>query len=216
MGRPERCCEVDLEAISYDGHHAAEDLEEWRRRGVRPTTRELIDALLAQDIAGARLVDIGAGVGMVHLTLLEAGAASAVDVDASQEYLDAARSEATRRGLVERVEYLHGDVVALTEQLTPADVVTLDTVICCYPFLAPLLDAATRPGPRLVGLTYPRDVWWMRIVMNLWNIRRRLQGLRDFYWIHTRREVEEWMRGAGYALIHDGGIRSWSVLVYRR
>jgi len=62
---------------------------------------------------------------------------------------------------------VHGDVVALTEQLTPADVVTLDTVICCYPFLPPLLDAATRPGPRLVGLTYPRDVWWMRIVMNL-------------------------------------------------
>jgi len=95
---PERCCEVDLEAIGYDGHHAAEDLEEWHRRGLRPTTQELIDALLAEGIAGARLLDIGAGVGTVHLTLLEAGAASAVDVDASQEYLDAARSEATRRG----------------------------------------------------------------------------------------------------------------------
>lgn len=206
----------DLEAIGYDGHHAAQDLEEWHRRGVRPTTQEMIEVLLAEGIVGARLLDIGAGVGMVHMTLLEAGAASAVDVDASQEYLDAARSEATRRGLAERMEYLRGDVVALAEQLPPADVVTLDAVICCYPYLAPLIDAATRPLPRLVALTYPRDLWWMRIVMNLWNIRRKLQRLRDFYWIHRRPEVEQLLRRAGYSLIHDGGIRSWSVLVYRR
>ena len=50
-----------------------------------------------------------------------------------------------------------------------------------------------------MGLTYPRDVWWMRIVMNLWNIRRRLQGLRLGF-----RTVVEYM---GYVDAADGGPR---------
>jgi len=39
VGRPESCCDVDLEAIGYDGHHAAEDLEEWHRREVEQLMR---------------------------------------------------------------------------------------------------------------------------------------------------------------------------------
>ncbi len=61
----------------------------------------------------ATVLDIGAGVGMIHVSLLEAGAARAVDVDASRQYLDVAREEAERRGLAERVDYRYGDVVAL-------------------------------------------------------------------------------------------------------
>ena len=210
------CCEEDLALIGYDGREAASELANWQTRGPRPTTQELIDAIRARGVKGAAILDIGAGVGAVHTALLEAGAASAVDVDASREYLATARAEAERRGLADRVEYRYGDIVELAAELGPADVVTLDSVICCYPYLSPLLAAAVRPGPRLVGLTYPRDVWWMVAFMRLYNIAHALRGSPARYFVHRSSEVDRLMAAAGYVNSYAGGIRRWLVVVYAR
>ncbi|MGH2429097.1 MAG: class I SAM-dependent methyltransferase [Candidatus Limnocylindria bacterium] len=210
------CCDEDLARIGCDGLHADEDLEKWRSGRLHPATQELIDVVRAQGIEGAALLDIGAGVGAVHLTLLEGGAATAVDIDASPEYLATARAEAERRGLAGRVEYRYGDVVELAAEMPPADIVTLDSVICCYPYLAPLLEAATRPGPQLVGLTYPRDVWWMRAFMRLFNLTHALRRRPDRYFIHRHARLNRLMADAGYENAHEGGTREWRVVVYRR
>jgi len=210
------CCDVDLAGIGYDGLHADEDLEDWRSGRLHPASQELIAAVRAQGIEGAALLDIGAGVGAVHLTLLEAGAATAVDVDASPEYLAVARTEAERRGLGGRVEYRHGDVVELAAQLPPADIVTLDSVICCYPYLAPLLEAAVRPNPHLVGLTYPRDVWWMRAYMRLFTLTHALRGRPGRYYVHRHDRLNQLMADAGFRNVHEGGTREWRVVLYRR
>jgi 2-polyprenyl-3-methyl-5-hydroxy-6-metoxy-1,4-benzoquinol methylase len=119
--------------------------------GPESATRELIDAIRDEGVEGASVLDIGAGVGAVHITLLDAGAATAVDLDASREYMATARGEAERRGLAGRVEYRYGDVVELAAELPPADIVTLDSVICCYPYLPALLRAAVAPPPASSG-----------------------------------------------------------------
>jgi magnesium-protoporphyrin O-methyltransferase len=208
------CCDDDLARIGCDGLHADEDLELWRSGRLHAASRELIDVVSARGIQGAKLLDIGAGVGAVHLTLLEGGAATAVDVDASREYLAVAQAEAARRGLGGRVAYRFGDVVELAEELPAADIVTLDSVICCYPYVAPILEAAVRNGPRLAGLTYPRDTWWMRIycrLYNLWSAVRRRPG---HYFIHRHATVNQLMAGAGYRNVYEGGTRSWRVVLY--
>ena len=210
------CCDEDLAFLGYDGLGAERDLAKWRSRGPHPATQELIEVILAEGVAGAALLDIGAGVGAVHLTLLEAGAASAVDVDASREYLATARAEAERRGLADRVEYRYGDVVELAADLPRADVVTLDSVICCYPYLPALLAAALRPGPRLVGLTFPRDVWWMRAYMRLYNLAHAVRRTGSRYFIYRHAEVNRLMAEAGFTKIHEGGTRGWRVVLYRR
>src|SRR5688572_5574292 len=123
-GWPRRlCCAEDLARIGYDGRDAQKDLAAWQSRGPRMTTQELIDVIGNQGVDGASLLDIGAGVGMLHVSLLEGGAASAVDVDASPEYLTIARAEAERRGIADRVDYRCGDVVELAPDLPPADIV---------------------------------------------------------------------------------------------
>jgi 2-polyprenyl-3-methyl-5-hydroxy-6-metoxy-1,4-benzoquinol methylase len=170
QARKRFCCDDDLEAIGYDGLNADHDLERWRSGRLHPWTEELIELIRAEGIEGAALLDVGAGVGAVHLSLLESGAASAVDVDASREYLAVARAEAERRGLDDRVDYRYGDLVELAPDLPAADVVTMDSVICCYPYLAPLLEAAVRTRPLVVGVTYPRDTWWMRLYMIAYNV----------------------------------------------
>ena len=210
------CCDEDLALIGVDGRFAAEELASWRSRGPRRTTQELIDAILAQGVEGAAVLDIGAGVGAVHTALLEAGASSAVDVDASREYLATARAEAERRGLVGRVEYRYGDVVELAANLPPADIVTLDSVVCCYPNLAALLRAALTSRPRLVGIVYPRDVWWMLAFMRLVNLVQSFKRSFEGYFAYRQRDVRAVLVGAGYSEIYDAGSPSWRVVVYRR
>jgi magnesium-protoporphyrin O-methyltransferase len=215
-GRRRFCCDEDLYRIGYDGLHAAEDLARWEGHGPAAPTRELIEVLESQGIDGSTVIDVGAGIGLVHLALLEAGASRAIDVDASREYLAAAREQARRRGLAERVDHRHGDIVELAGELPPADIVTLDSVICCYPYLEPLLLAATAPRPRLLGLTFPDDSWWMRLAMRLYNVRSSLLRLPDHYYIHRFARVDRLLRQEGYVGIHRGGIRRWRVVVYRR
>ena len=202
--------------LGYDGLNAAADLARWRNGKLYPATRELIEAVRREGLTGAHLLDIGAGVGAVHLTLLEAGAADAVDVDASQGYLSVARTEAEQRGLHDRVTYRYGDVVELADDLPAADIVTLDSVICCYPYLEPLLQAATRSAPRLIGITYPRDVWWMRAYMRVYNLVQAVRRIPARYFPHRRADIERVMVAAGYRRLHEGGPREWCVVVYAR
>jgi 2-polyprenyl-3-methyl-5-hydroxy-6-metoxy-1,4-benzoquinol methylase len=210
------CTDEELDRIGYDGHAAVQDLERWCCIGPRAETQELLDVILAEGVDGARVLDIGAGVGLVHVTLLEAGAATAVDVDASRDFLATAKEEAERRGLADRIDYRYGDVVELAADLPAADIVTADAVICCYPYLAPLLAAAMRSRPRVVGLSYINDDWWLRAWMHvsnaLWALRRR----PEHWYIHRHATVDRLMGEAGYTKIHDGGSWLGRVVVYRR
>lgn len=208
------CCDEDLAKISYDGLHADDDLKDWREDRLYGASRELIDVIAAAGVEGATLLDVGAGVGAVHLTLLERGAARAIDVDASREYLAVAAAEAERRGLAERVEHRYGDVVALSGELPPADVVTLDSVICCYPYLPELIGAVLTSRPRLLGLTYPRDTWWMLVYLVGYNLIHKLRRRPGRYFIHRHAELTRLMADAGYRGVHDGGTRTWRVVVY--
>ena len=88
---------------------ARRDLRRLRRKGPSRTSRMLIDALVARGVEGASVIDVGAGIGSVHLGLLEAGADRAVAVDASRAYQDAARKEAEERGVGARVTHVVGD-----------------------------------------------------------------------------------------------------------
>jgi magnesium-protoporphyrin O-methyltransferase len=210
-----RCCGQDFERV-FDAREAERDLRSWQEDGLPNSTAELIAALRAGGVEGARLMDIGAGVGMVHLELLSAGAASAVDVDGSSAYLATASAEAARRGVADRVSYRHGDVVDLAQELPPADVVTLDRVICCYPDLPALLAAALSPRPRLIGLVHPTDAWWVRAPASVLNALSWLLRRRDDFYIHRQAEIDRIIGDAGFEQRHKGGSRVWRVAVYER
>ncbi len=119
---------------------ARDDAAKFRRDGPGWSTRELIDELAAGiALDGSSVIDIGAGVGAVHLGLLTRGAARAVDLDGSSAYLAAAAGEAKRLGFEDRVQHVLGDAIVLGPTLEPADLVALDRVICCSGDVAGLL-----------------------------------------------------------------------------
>jgi predicted RNA methylase len=99
----------------YDEKRATSELRKYREQGPIPSTRALIEALKAEGVEGATLLDIGGGIGAIQHELLDAGATRAICVDASAAYLDAARGEGRRRGQGGRVNYLHGDFVDLAD-----------------------------------------------------------------------------------------------------
>jgi len=211
------CCHHCRDAENlFDRRDAEHRLRRYRRSGPEGTTRLLVEALRAAGVGGASMLEIGGGVGVVHHELLAAGAASAVDVDASSAYLAAAAGESVRRGHAERVRYVHGDFVALAESVAPADVVALDRVVCCYPDMPALVGAAAARARRLLGLVYPRHVWWVRAGVRAVNLGLTLQRSAFRIFCHPTAAVEAVARRAGLVRRFQRNQGPWQVVVFER
>ena len=210
------CCEPTVYDDQFDARRAADRLREYRRKGPNGWTLRLVDGLSADGVDGMTVLDIGAGVGAVHQALLAAGAASAVDVDASGPYLAAARAEAERRGLSDRVTYHKGDVVALAPDLAPADLVALDRVICCYPHMEALVRVAAERTRRRLGMVLPRDDAWVRLGVDVSNRWSGLRGNPFRVHVHRTAEVLEVAIAGGLAPVASHLGRFWQTLILER
>jgi magnesium-protoporphyrin O-methyltransferase len=210
------CCQCRGIESQFDGREAARKLARYRQHGPERSTRILLDALLAEGVAGLSLLDIGGGVGAIQHALLDAGASGAVDVDAAGAYLDAAREEGRRRGLGDRVRYVHGDFVERAAEIEPADIVTLDRVICCYPDMPALVSASAARARRLYGLVYPRDTWWVAAGTMVVNAAFWLQRTPFRVFKHPTAAMDALLRGHGLEqrLARDAG--PWQVALYAR
>jgi len=213
------CCGEGIPSCEhvFDRGTADADLRRLRRDGPPWATRALIDQLASGiDLAGATVLDVGAGVGAVHLGLLARGAANAVDVDGSGAYVAVAREEAVRRGLESRVRHVLGDLTIVAATLEQADLVALDRVVCCYGDAESLLTAAGGLARRRLGLVYPRDRWWIRAGATLGNLFmfRRSTGYRMR--VHRASTISGLLEAAGFApRAHRDG-RIWRVETWER
>ena len=186
-------------ATFYNQKKAASELRKYREKGPIPSTKALIDALVAEGVEGATVLDIGGGIGAVQHELLAAGAAHVTSVDASASYLEAAREEASRRGVEDRVTYRHGDFVELAESVPPADIVTLDRVINVYPDWQRLVELSAARAQRLYGLVYPRNTPMVRFVIFAMNLILRLRREPVRAAIRPADEIERIARENGLA-----------------
>jgi len=201
----------------YGERIAASDLRRYRKNGPRPWTRTLIEALKAEGVEGATLLDIGGGIGAIQHELLDAGAAQAMSVDASAAYLEAAREEGERRGFGGRVAYRHGDFVELAESVPSADIVTLDRVVNVYPHVDQLVGLSAERAQRLYGLVLPRDTRAVRLGIRAINLVQRLRRQRVRAAVVPLGDIERVVRNKGLIprFSQDAG-RVWQVVVYGR
>ena len=212
---PGSCCEPDYDA-TFDARAARRELATYRRSGPTGTTRRLLDAIRREGVAGATVLDIGGGVGVIGAELLAAGASHLTDVDAARPYLAAARAEIERRGQAGRATFVHGDFVRLAATVPTADVVTLDRVVCCYGDWRSLVDRSAEHAARLLGLVYPVDRPWTRIMVGTGNLVMRLFGRNFRFYIHPERAIDARIRDHGFApIVHRRGL-SWQTVLYAR
>jgi 2-polyprenyl-3-methyl-5-hydroxy-6-metoxy-1,4-benzoquinol methylase len=166
------CCEPRVYERMFGARQARLDAARYRRRGVRGTSRDLVE--LAGDVSGASVLEVGGGVGAIELELLAAGAESATDVELSGEYEEEAAKLLVERGLSDRVERRVGDFVV--EPVEPHDVVVMHRVVCCYPDVNALVGAAAERTRRRLLLTYPQERVWARAGIGAVNLFMRLTG----------------------------------------
>jgi magnesium-protoporphyrin O-methyltransferase len=211
-----KCCQCQGIEAYFNQKAAAKDLQRYRENGPDKTTRILVDALKAEGVEDMMLLDIGGGVGAIQHELLNAGASSCINVEASKAYIEAAKAEAERRGYGDRVSHQHGNFVDLASNLTPADVVTLDRVICCYHDVQALVGLSSARARRLYGVVYPRDTWWVKLSFAVDNFRYWLRRNPFRVFVHPTEAVDAILRNNGFERRFYREDRTWQMVVYAR
>ena len=195
---------------------ASEDIALYRNGEHAKTTSLLVKALIAQGVHALSLLDIGGGIGIVQLELLNAGATAVTSVEASTTYIHVAREEAARAAREHQITYIHGDFVSLADTIPKADIVTLDRVICCYDNVEALVSLSASKARRLYGVVYPRSTWWVKILLFFENIGYWLRRSPFRAFVHSSELVDQLVQAAGLAAVYHKHTLTWQVVVYRR
>lgn len=211
---PCNCCEITDKTFGEDSAKA--DLRSYRKRGPAEQTKLILQAIRSLNLRNAELLDIGGGIGVIHHELIEDVAQEATHVDASSAYLKEAKQEAARRGHSERVKFIHADFTDVASDLPPADIVTLDRVVCCYPDFRRLLRAAADHSRAALAFTYPRETWYMRLGLRVINF---FQGLRKDpfrVFVHPVTEMDALLKREGFERISLRRLFVWEMALYKR
>jgi len=174
---------------------ARRSLERYRSKGLDEIERRIVASAQEAGIQGARVLEIGGGIGVIQAELLEVGAATGEIVELVRAYEPYARELASDKGLADRVTFRVVDLMENPDAVEPADVVVLNRVVCCSPDGIELTGIAGRLARRTLVLSYPRDVVWVRLGVGLINLGQRLFGRSFRAFVHSpaklRAAVEE-------------------------
>ncbi len=211
---PCNCCEITDNAFSED--EVKSELKTYRKKGPAKQTKLILHAIRSLNLKNATLLDIGGGIGTIHHELLENVAAKATHVDASSAYLKIAKAEANRRGHHERVDFIHADFTDIANDLPKADIVTLDRVVCCYPDFRGLLNAAAEHSRNALALTYPREIWYMRIAWIVINFFQSLGKDPFRVFLHPVAEIDSLLNRQGFKRLTVQRLFIWEMALYQR
>jgi magnesium-protoporphyrin O-methyltransferase len=210
------CCPHAQAAGRFFSFFARRYRTRFASKGFEPAECRLLDGLGEVGYGGARVLEIGCGVGHLHQTLLERGAADAVGIDLSPKMLEEAAAWAAERGLGARTRYIEGDFMTLEDEVEPADLTILDRVICCYPDAEGLLRRSLAKTGRAYALVYPRDRWFVRLGARLmgwmlWSVRSQFRP-----YVHDPAQVEAWIRCEGLDKRYEHCTAAWIAQVWLR
>ncbi|UOY01659.1 methyltransferase domain-containing protein [Blastococcus sp. PRF04-17] len=160
----------------FDERFARRRAARYRSKGLDRTARRMVDVLPDDDVRGATVLEIGGGVGEIHLELLRRGATSATALELSPAYDAAADQLVEEAGLRGRVTRRLLDIAAEPDSVAAADIVVLHRVVCCYPDVAGLLGAAADHARRHVVFSHPPRNALSRSVVATQNALLRIGG----------------------------------------
>ncbi len=210
------CCHCDLADKEFGEKTARRDVARYRKRGPNASTRKLISAVRGQSIANVTLLDVGSGIGVLTHELLNGAVASATLVDESSAYQAVARELAGEHGTMDRYTFVAGDFVDVQPTLPDADLVTLDRVVCCYPNVERLLGAVADTGASWCGLSYPKNRWYIRVVMAAINASLWLRRTDFRVFVHPEQHIWGLLEKQGFRVCHESGTFVWKIVLLER
>jgi magnesium-protoporphyrin O-methyltransferase len=200
----------------FDRRFARHVADSYRKKGLSRTARRLVDALAADGVEGATVLEIGGGVGEIQLELLRRGAASATNLELSPGYEEEAQRLIAEAGLAGRVHRRLADIATDPAAVEPADVVVLHRVVCCYPDYRRLLGAAADHARRRLAFSFPPRNPVSRAVIATQNTLLGWSGRQFRAFAHPPEAMFAVLaeRGLEPALVHPG--RVWRVAAAHR
>ena len=171
----------------------------------------MVAFLESNGLAGATVLEIGGGIGEIEIELLERGANSSVNLELSPAYDAEAERLLDERGLTGRVVRRLHDIAAAPEGVSPADVVVLHRVVCCYPDYERLLAAAGDRARRTLVFSHPRHNVVARAAVALENLALRVARKEYRTFVHPPEAMQEVLAAAGLRAVYTHRGLAWQV-----
>lgn len=211
---PCNCCEVTNS--QFDESIAKGNLKDYLKKGPAKQTKLILEAVRSLKLKNVSLLDIGGGIGMIYHELMNDVINKAVHVDASSAYLKVAKEESAKRGYAEAIQFIHADFTDVEKDISSADIVTLDRVICCYPYYQNLLKAAAEHAKHAVVLTYPRENWYFKIILRIVNFFQKLRNDPFRVFVHPIQQIENLMKEHGFSRVDNKRLFVWEMALYKK
>jgi hypothetical protein len=195
---------------------ARRSLARYRSKGLDEIERRIVASAKETGIRGARVLEIGGGIGVIQAELLDGGAATGEIVELVGAYEPYARELASEKGIADRVTFRVADLMERSDDVEPADVVILNRVVCCSPDGIELTGIAGRLARRALVLSYPRDVMWVRLGVGLINVGQRLfrRSFRAF--VHSPAKLRAAVEEQGLRATDLGRTTFWEYTTLER
>ena len=210
------CCDPSPYRRFFNSKEARRKVRNYRKKGLDPMATSMVDFLVSEGVDGADMLEVGGGVGAIEIELLKAGVASAVNVELSAGYDVAAAALAREEGVEERIERKIGDFVEVQDEVARADIVVLNKVVCCYPWMDRMMGAATSKAGKYLALVFPRERWWVKLGLRTGDFFLSLRGCEFRAFVHSVGEIERIAEDAGLVVRHRDSTAVWQAVVYER
>jgi 2-polyprenyl-3-methyl-5-hydroxy-6-metoxy-1,4-benzoquinol methylase len=205
------CCDHDDYQSVFTGRFARRQSRRYRRHGLTPAAQRIVDFATSRGIEGATVLEIGGGVGHLHVELLRRGASRVTNLEISQNYESEAARVMDEAGVRERITRRLLDIARDPDDVEAADVVVLHRVVCCYPDYATLLGVAAGHARRTLVFSYPAANTINRLEFAADNTYRwmRRNDFRTF--LHPADGLLHAAQRDGMALEYRHHARDWDV-----
>jgi magnesium-protoporphyrin O-methyltransferase len=179
------CCTPKGYARVFSEKTASGEARRYRRKGLDRVSQRITDFIKTRGVEGKTLLEVGGGIGAIEIELLKAGVAQAVNVELTPTYEVAANQLLEEARLADRVQRKVMDFAEAGTEVQPADVVVMNRVICCYPDMPKLADAAAKRARGMVVMSFPNDRWWTRLGLTVANFGLRAVRMQFQVFMHS-------------------------------
>lgn len=203
------CCDPREYDDVFTEDYARRKARQYLDSGLDDTAGRMVDFLLDQGLEGATVLEIGGGVGGLHLELLRRGASTATNVELSSAYDAEAARLLAETGLTGRVSRRIVDLAANPDAVAAADVVILHRVVCCYPDFPALLGAAADHVQRMLVFSYPRPHLLTRAQTWMENVGYRIHRQEFRTFVHSPEAMTDVLADHGLEVVRTDRSLMW-------
>lgn len=184
----------------------------YRKRGLTRTATRIVEMLESRGIGGARVLEIGGGVGDIQVELLRRGAATTTNLELVDSYERDAQALASEAGLAGRITRRQLDIAQDPDAVEPHDIVVLHRVVCCYGDYERLLSAAAGHAGRLLVFSHPPRNLVSRAMFGAENLMRRMTRTQFRTYLHRPSDLVRAAESGGMRVVDEHRGLGWHVV----